>query len=83
MVEGGLAAERLLAVTALEGFVVSVGSLVSLQETTQGETFTADVALVLVSAPLLRLLVRVESHRRVGRLIAGHHRVLGLGEARH
>ena len=63
--------------------MVRVSSLVPLEETTQGESFAADVTLVLVSAPLLRLLVRVESHRRVGRLIAGHHRVLGLGEARH
>ena len=63
--------------------MVSVSSLVALEETAERESFTADVTLVLVSAPLLRLLVGVESHRRVGRLIAGHHRVLGLGEARH
>ena len=61
--------------------MVGVGSFVTLKETTQGESFTADVTLVLVSAPLLRLLVGVQRHGLVGRLLGGDGQVLGLGEA--
>ena len=71
MVEGSLAAEGLGTVSALEGFVVSVSSLVALQETAEGEAFKADVTLVLVSTPLFGLLVGVESDGVLGRLLTG------------
>ena len=83
MVEGGLATEGLGTVRALERFVVSVSSLVTLEEAAEWEAFKADVTLVLVSTTLLGLLVGVESAGVLGRLLAGGQLVLRLTEVRH